>query len=422
MAADPLAGIDSIDWSKLTHAYGSAEDVPDLIRSLRSNDDKERKGAYYDLQGNIYHQGTRYDACVAAIPFLYALLEAEDTPHREQLLDLIVNLAVGFPSSFVPGGVNVTEWRAHIAEISRLREDAVDEESEDHGNDSSDESGDEEWDQEEHEYLVQVAGFGTYEAVQKGLSSVHRFINDSEAAMRAMAAYSMALFPERFEESRPLLWQRLESEENIVVRGTVLVALAILCNSCLDAESKSSTLRLLRSHCSEESPERFNKWIRALALIILGFPTPESIEEILQRVTDEDYLSDDEPMEDTFPFATSDLLEIVSSILLGIKGTENPYAPRLVAKQLAKSDNDAYMTLAEISLNMAFDVSFPKPLPGFADLSELQQEIIREIWTTSLQGGRKLPYSFQGMFEKWERPSSKDLEDYISLGQHEIRD
>lgn len=422
MAADPLVGIDSIDWSTLNHAYGSAEDVPDLLKSLRSKDDNERERAYYELQGNIYHQGTRYGASVAAIPFLYALLEAEDTPHRERLLELLMYLAVGFPSSFVSGGMNVTEWRAHIAEISRLREDTVDKESENHGNDSSDESGDGEWDPEEHEYLVQVAGLGTYEAVQKGLSSVHRFLDDSEVAMRAMVAYSLAFFPERFEESRPLLWQRLESEENIVVRGTVLVALAILCNSCLDAESKSSTLRLLSSHCIEESPERFTKWIRALTLIILGFHEPKSIEEVLQRVTNEDYLSDDEPTEDTFPFATSDLLEIVSSILLGIKGTENPYAPRLVAKQLAKSNNDAYETLAEISLNMAFDVSFPKPLPEFADLSEVQQEIIREIWTTSLEEGRKLPYSFQGMFEKWERPTSKDLEDYITLGQHETRD
>jgi hypothetical protein len=31
-----LDGLDSIPWQQLTHAYGSAEDVPHLLRALRT--------------------------------------------------------------------------------------------------------------------------------------------------------------------------------------------------------------------------------------------------------------------------------------------------------------------------------------------------------------------------------------------------
>jgi hypothetical protein len=33
-----LEGLDDIDWAALKHAYGTAEDVPELIRNLGSGD------------------------------------------------------------------------------------------------------------------------------------------------------------------------------------------------------------------------------------------------------------------------------------------------------------------------------------------------------------------------------------------------
>ena len=38
-------GIDDIDWGSLTHAYGPADDVPGLLRSLASSDEKTREDA-----------------------------------------------------------------------------------------------------------------------------------------------------------------------------------------------------------------------------------------------------------------------------------------------------------------------------------------------------------------------------------------
>jgi hypothetical protein len=39
-----LAGLDEVLWAGLTHAYGSAEDVPGMLRRLVSADAERRAG------------------------------------------------------------------------------------------------------------------------------------------------------------------------------------------------------------------------------------------------------------------------------------------------------------------------------------------------------------------------------------------
>jgi hypothetical protein len=40
-----LEGLNSVDWGRLTDAYGEAADVPSLIGALSSNDQEERREA-----------------------------------------------------------------------------------------------------------------------------------------------------------------------------------------------------------------------------------------------------------------------------------------------------------------------------------------------------------------------------------------
>lgn len=70
-----LADLDLIDWSELEHAYGEAADIPDLLRSL--DGDPETFG---DLLGALCHQGHRYSASAAAVPFLAGLVSKTDDP------------------------------------------------------------------------------------------------------------------------------------------------------------------------------------------------------------------------------------------------------------------------------------------------------------------------------------------------------
>ena len=74
-----LTGIDEVAWSELSHAYGSAEDTPHLLRQAASDDGEVVSEALSQLTGSLFHQGTVYPATVAAVPFLAELAYA--APH-----------------------------------------------------------------------------------------------------------------------------------------------------------------------------------------------------------------------------------------------------------------------------------------------------------------------------------------------------
>jgi len=91
-----LEGLDRIDWASLTHAYGPANDAPDAIRGLASSEPEARKHALHSLYGNVFHQGTRYQASSHALPFVVELVCDTSIPDRQKLLRLLVHLAVGY--------------------------------------------------------------------------------------------------------------------------------------------------------------------------------------------------------------------------------------------------------------------------------------------------------------------------------------
>lgn len=74
--ADALNGLDDRPWAALQHAYGSAEDVPAVLRALADDDSETAKAALQELYGSIWHQGTVYAATVEAVPFLARLAGA----------------------------------------------------------------------------------------------------------------------------------------------------------------------------------------------------------------------------------------------------------------------------------------------------------------------------------------------------------
>ena len=90
-----LDKLDQVDWKQLTHAYGAAEDVPALIRALMSQDKSKRAEAIYELFGNIWHQGTVYEATAYAVPFLIELLDSPNTPDRSSVACLLTSIADG---------------------------------------------------------------------------------------------------------------------------------------------------------------------------------------------------------------------------------------------------------------------------------------------------------------------------------------
>jgi len=84
-----------VDWSDLGHAYGAATDVPDLIKAVAYGSKSEADKAWYELYGNIWHQGTIYSATSHAVPFLLELAADLERTDTEVVLQYLQDLAEG---------------------------------------------------------------------------------------------------------------------------------------------------------------------------------------------------------------------------------------------------------------------------------------------------------------------------------------
>ncbi|WP_246212814.1 hypothetical protein [Streptomyces abyssomicinicus] len=74
--AHALDGLDDRPWSAVSHAYGAADGLPDLLRALAGPDDDAADEALSELYGCVLHQGTVYAATVETVPFLARIAAA----------------------------------------------------------------------------------------------------------------------------------------------------------------------------------------------------------------------------------------------------------------------------------------------------------------------------------------------------------
>ena len=114
-----LEGLDEINWWQLHHAYGEASDVPVLIHQLLSKDNATVDNAIYELFGNIWHQGTVYEASAYAIPFLQELLKSSevDEQTKKSLACLLASMADGYD---IKDGSYASATRAAVEKELRL--------------------------------------------------------------------------------------------------------------------------------------------------------------------------------------------------------------------------------------------------------------------------------------------------------------
>src|SRR5271163_4917019 len=96
-SVEAMNDLDQIPWKELRHAYGSAGDVPELLRALRtaSPDLRGEESPLWQLFGNIWHQGTVYEATAYAVPFLIELASDQRTPDRVGILSLLAEISRG---------------------------------------------------------------------------------------------------------------------------------------------------------------------------------------------------------------------------------------------------------------------------------------------------------------------------------------
>ncbi|WP_135229286.1 hypothetical protein [Deinococcus fonticola] len=86
----PLSELDEVDWSSYRHSYGSAENVPTLLRQVASEDFRAGAEALDDLSNSIFHQGIAPDEVfLPVLPFWLWLVLNGPEVHRPELLNIL---------------------------------------------------------------------------------------------------------------------------------------------------------------------------------------------------------------------------------------------------------------------------------------------------------------------------------------------
>jgi hypothetical protein len=92
-AAGILSEIASVEWGHLCHAYGNADDVAAQLAAITVGGQVTRETAWWNLWGNIHHQGTIYAATVPAVPILVRLADWATYPDRAEAIFFLREVA-----------------------------------------------------------------------------------------------------------------------------------------------------------------------------------------------------------------------------------------------------------------------------------------------------------------------------------------
>ncbi len=71
-----MLSLEDARWADLRHAYGSAGDIPSLLRTLSDDCSPSRSSnaePWFSLWSSLCHQGNVYTASYAAVPHLVGL-------------------------------------------------------------------------------------------------------------------------------------------------------------------------------------------------------------------------------------------------------------------------------------------------------------------------------------------------------------
>jgi hypothetical protein len=109
------------DWVRLRHAYGSAEDVPELLDRLVPDPGAQ---TWEDLWSRICHQQTVYSASFAALPRLAETARSWAPGDRVMILSLCGAIVAGASQPHGAGDVR-TIYATEIKELLRLTEETM---------------------------------------------------------------------------------------------------------------------------------------------------------------------------------------------------------------------------------------------------------------------------------------------------------
>jgi hypothetical protein len=333
-----LKGLDEVDWSRLSHAYGPAMDVPGLIRQLLGPSRTDRDSALSKLAESLTHQGNRCSATAVAVPFLAEVVRSGSAPDREGVVYHLVFSAIGFDDDHLPNGVDVDLLRRSAA--------------------SSGPGSDEQ---------LQL---DSYEAVRQELPTFRKLLGAREPKLRTACAYALAWFPEDARESLIGLRPLLRRARSRYVKATAMVALGLLAGRLGD----QSDCEWLSQGLNNK--DRLIRWASATTLArILGRDAPEAAsDELVKWITGRE---DERLITDQIPFMEGQLQRYAVMALECFRGGQSRATDVLIAS-LSYVKGDASMEVVGELLEQAFPPGRYARHP-FARLSEIQQRVLTAL-------------------------------------------
>ncbi len=181
--------LDAVAWANLEHAYGAAVDVPDWIRALAAGGPGASSAAS-QFSAALLHQGSYFPATPVAVPYLIDALR-QPRAARVEILYLLADLS----------GAHLDD------EIVEFNPYAF---------------------RSDNDYVDYPEAQESIAAVRAGHAVYLPLLGDTEAAVRAAAAYLIVGCPEAHEPARADLLGRVRGEPDPLVRANQVFALGRL--------------------------------------------------------------------------------------------------------------------------------------------------------------------------------------------------
>ena len=216
----------SVDWARYHHAYGPADDVPELLMAVANADrDVEAfSSATSALWGNVFHQGTRWGVTAKTVPFFIELLTAgpQSTRAKRFLVTYLHHLALGYPDSVFPGHFPLGEVVAIATELEAMGIPQQALAGDVFGDDLPDDV------RAVQDRIGAVWERDCFLAVERSVPSVLQLLEADDDGLVGDALALLSSFPGQRAASSPRLWALAKDADAVGLRGPALVALSRL--------------------------------------------------------------------------------------------------------------------------------------------------------------------------------------------------
>jgi hypothetical protein len=213
-----------VNWDRLTHAYGWAVDVPQMLVNLVSPDKKARDAGWEVLWAAVNHQGDYYDSTVAAIPFLIQAAASAKFADRAAILGYFQGRWLEAPSyggdpllAEPPGGRDEPTPLLTDEEFAARKQQPLARERS---------NGEDDFDTQSYRRM-DLCAWQTGRAIRAGQATYQRLLDDPDRTVAAAAANLLMLWPETRAAGKQALARLIAEEPDPVAQGSRVLELAM---------------------------------------------------------------------------------------------------------------------------------------------------------------------------------------------------